>query len=90
MLHTHRRNGHYHPHLHLLATSGGFDGQKQRWEHLHYLPYVLRRRKGQWHLLRMVRQTLKSDAIHRLVDRCFTQYPNGVVTNVQKGQVPAG
>ncbi len=38
----------------------------------------------------MVRQTLKSDAINQLVDRCFTQYPNGLVTNVQKGQVPAG
>jgi hypothetical protein len=90
VLHTHGRNGHYHPHLHLMATSGGFDGQGQRWEHLHYLPYALLRRKWQWHLLRMVRQTLKSDAINRLVDRCFTQYPNGLVTNVQKGQVPAG
>src|SRR6266566_8647200 len=38
----------------------------------------------------MVRQTLKSDAINQLVDRCFTQYPNGLVTNVQKGQVPSG
>jgi hypothetical protein len=25
VLHTHGRNGHYHPHLHLLATSGGYD-----------------------------------------------------------------
>jgi hypothetical protein len=25
VLHTHGRNGQYHPHLHLLATSGGYD-----------------------------------------------------------------
>jgi Putative transposase len=73
-----------------MATSGGLDGQGQRWEHLQYLPYALLRRKWQWHLLCMVRRTRKSDAINRLVDRCFTPYPNGLVTNVQKGQVPAG
>ena len=28
VLHTHGRNGQYHPHLHLLATSGGYDGQE--------------------------------------------------------------
>jgi predicted SnoaL-like aldol condensation-catalyzing enzyme len=90
VIHTHGRNGHSHPHLHLIATSGGFDSQGQRWEHLQYLPYALLRRKWQWHLLRMVRQTLKSEAINRLVDGCFKQYPNGLVTNVQKGQVPSG
>ena len=26
VLHTHGRNGQYHPHLHVLATSGGYDG----------------------------------------------------------------
>ena len=31
--HTHGRNGHYHPHLHLIATSGGYDEQGERWEH---------------------------------------------------------
>src|SRR5215510_2397817 len=36
VLHTHGRNGHYHPHLHLMATSGGYDGSGERWEHLHY------------------------------------------------------
>jgi len=87
--HTHGRNGHYHPHLHLLATSGGYDGQGERWEHLHYLPYALLRRKWQWHLLSMVRQTLKTEAINQLVDACFTKYPNGLVTNVQKGAVPS-
>ena len=89
VLHTHGRNGQYHPHLHLLATSGGYDDQRERWEHLQYLPYALLRRKWQWHLLTMLRQTLKTEAVQGLVDACFRQYPNGLVTNVQKGQVPS-
>lgn len=90
VLHTHGRNGQYHPHLHLIATSGGLDGQGHRWEHLQYLPYALLRRKWQWYLLSMLRQTLKTEAINRLVDACFKQYPQGLVTNVQKGTVPSG
>ena len=89
VLHTHGRNGQYHPHLHLLATSGGYDDQGERWEHLQYLPYALLRRKWQWHLLTTLRQTLKTEAINELIDVCFRKYPNGLVTNVQKGQVPS-
>jgi Putative transposase/Transposase zinc-binding domain len=89
VLHTHGRHGQYHPHLHLLATSGGYDVAGERWEHLQYLPYDLLRRTWQWHLLSMIRKTLETDAIHQLVDACFTKYPNGLVTNVQKGQVPS-
>jgi hypothetical protein len=89
VLHTHGRNGQYHHHLHVIATSGGLDGSGECWEHLQYLPYGLLRRKWQWHLLTMVRKTLKSDVINRLVDTCFRQYPQGLVTNVQKGQVPS-
>ena len=89
VLHTHGRNGQYHPHLHLLATSGGYDGPGEHWEHLQYVPYALLRRKWQWHLLTMLRQTLKTEAINQLVDACFRKYPNGLVTNVQKGTVPS-
>ena len=89
VLHTHGRNGQYHPHLHVLATSGGYDAQGARWEHLQYLPYDLLRRKWQWHLLTMLRQTLQTEDINRLVDACCRQYPNGLVTNVQKGTVPS-
>jgi hypothetical protein len=89
VLHTHGRNGQYHPHLHLLATSGGYDAPGERWEHLSYLPYALLRRKWQWHLLTMLRQTLKTEAMNQLVDTCFRKYPNGLVTNVQKGNVPS-
>ena len=89
VLHTHGRNGPYHPHLHLIATSGGYDGQGECWEHLQYLPYALLRSKWQWHLLTMLRRTLESDAINQLVDTCFRKYPDGLVTNVQKGAVPS-
>jgi hypothetical protein len=89
VLHTHGRNGQYHPHLHVLATSGGYDAQAARWEHLQYLPYDLLRRKWQWHLLSTLRQTLATDAIKQLVAVCFRKYPNGLVTNVQQGHVPS-
>ena len=89
VIHTHGRNGQYHPHLHLLATSGGYDEAGERWEHVQYVPYELRRRKWQWHLLTTWRKTLETDAMKRLVDVCFRQYPNGLVTNVQKGKVPS-
>jgi len=71
VLHTHGRHGQYHPHLHVLATSGGYESQRARWEPLQDLPYELRRRQWQWHLLTMRRQTLKTEAIHQLVDACF-------------------
>ena len=89
VLHTHGRNGQYHPHLHLIATSGGYDSSGERWEHLTYLPYERLRRKWQWHLLTMLRQTLQTDTVNQLVDTCFRKYPNGLVTNVQKGAVPS-
>ena len=88
MLHTHGRHGQYHPHLHVLATSGGYDAQDARWEHLQYMPYALLRRQWQWHLLTTLRQTIKTDAVHRLVDTCFRQYPDGLVTNVPQGRRP--
>ena len=74
VLHTHGRNGQYHPHLHLLATSGGYDAQGARWEHLQYMPYALLRRKWQWHLLTMLRQTLQTEAIHQLTGCEFCNY----------------
>jgi hypothetical protein len=89
VLHTHGRNGQSHPPLHVLATSGGDDAQGARWEPLPYLPYDLLRRTWQWHVLSTLRQTLATDAIKPLVERCCRTYPNGLVTNVHKGPVPS-
>src|SRR6516165_11972755 len=89
VIQTHGRNGQYNPHLHIIATSGGWDPQASQWVHLDYLPYPLLRQKWQWHLLTMLRQTLKTKGINRLVDACYTRYRKGFVTNVQKGDVPS-
>jgi Putative transposase len=48
----------------------------------------LLRKKWQWHLLTMLRQTVQTDAMARLIDVCYTRYREGFVTNVQKGDVP--
>jgi Putative transposase len=86
---TQGRNGQYNPHLHLIGTSGGLDKQANEWVHLDYLPYPLLRKKWQWYVLTMLRHTVQTKEINRLVDLCYTQYPNGFVTNVQKGDVPS-
>src|SRR5260370_42520638 len=64
VLHTHGRNGQYHPHLHVLATSGGDDAPGEGWEHLQYVPYALLRRQRQGPLLAMPRQALTTGALH--------------------------
>jgi hypothetical protein len=86
---THGRSGQYNPHLHIIATSGGWDQEAKQWAHIDYLPYSMLRKKWQWYLLTMLRQTLKSREINRLIDICYPRYRNGFVTNVQKGDVPS-
>jgi len=53
------------------------------------LPYAVLRRPWQWHLLTMLRQTLKTDAIHQWVEGGCRKSPNGLVPNVHKGHVPS-
>jgi hypothetical protein len=86
---THGRHGQYNPHLHGIATSGGWEQQAQQWVHLEYVPYPMLRKKWPWPLLTMLRQTLKIPEIKRLVDICYTRYREGCVTNAHKGDVPS-
>ena len=48
VIQTHGRNGQYNPHLHIIATRGGWDRQGRQWLHLAYLPYPMLRKKWQW------------------------------------------
>jgi len=88
VIQTHGRNGQYNPHLHMIATSGGWEPQANQWCHLDYIPYRLLRKQWQWHLLAMLRQTVKTHEMARLIDVCSTRYREGLVTNVQKGDGP--
>lgn len=89
VLQTHGRNGHYNPHLHIIATSGGLDQDSQKWVHLNYLPYHVLHKKWQWYLLEMLREEVDTEEIDKLVDKCYKDYPKGFVANVQKGDVPS-
>jgi hypothetical protein len=89
VLHTHGRNGQYPPPRHVLATSGGDEAQGACGEPLPDVPSHRLRRTWQWHLLTMLRQTLKTEAINPLVEACVRKSPNGLGSNVHKGTVPA-
>jgi hypothetical protein len=89
VIQTHGRNGQYNPHLHIIATSGGWDEQAKQWVHLGYVPYPMLHKKWQWYALEMCREALHTDEIDRLVHACYAKYPNGFVANVQKGDVPS-
>jgi len=89
VIQTHGRNGRDNPHLHIIATSGGWEPQARQWIHRDDVPYRLLRKKWQWYLLTMLRQTVQTSTIKRLVDVCDTRYREGFVTNVPKGDVPS-
>ncbi len=86
---THGRHGQYTPPLHIIATSGGLDTQANEWMHLDYLPYPMLRKKWQGYVVTMLRHTVQTKEMDRLVDLCDTRYHNGFVTNVPKGDVPS-
>lgn len=88
VLQTHGRNGQYNVHLHIIATSGGYDEKGKKWAHLNYLPYPLLHKKWQWYLLEMLRKEVDTEGIEEEIDYCYKKYPNGFVANVQKGDVP--
>lgn len=58
------------PQVPVAPGRGGWDPQAKQWVHLDYVPYPMLRKKWQWHLLTMVRQTLKTKESNRLVDAC--------------------
>src|SRR3989442_5769676 len=89
VIQTHGRNGQYNPHLHIIATSGGWEPQARQWVHLDYIPYSMLRKKWQWHLLTMLRQTVKTPEMRRVVGNGDKRHRAGVVWEVPKGGSPA-
>jgi hypothetical protein len=91
VLQTNGRSGSYNPHLHVIMTSGGVAKNRQGvwyWVKLKYLPYELLHKKWRYHLFEMFKEQLPSKEIRAKIDRLYDKYPNGLVANIQRGQVP--
>jgi len=91
VLQTNGRSGSYNPHLHIIMTSGGVAVNKQGeeyWVSLKYLPYEMLHKKWQYYLFEMIKEQLPGKEIRGQIDRLYRKYPNGLVANIQKGQVP--
>jgi Putative transposase len=61
VLETAGRSGHWHPHLHILMTSGGMTPQK-RWREVDYFPFTVLHKQWQYHLFTMLKQRVGTRA----------------------------
>lgn len=85
------RNGEWNPHLHIIMTSGGLTkGKDQRWRELKYIPFELLHKKWQYHLFGLIKKHVGTEEACRHIDKLWKQYPNGLVTFLDKGEVPEG
>ena len=89
VLQTAGRSGSFNPHLHILCTSGGMtkDG---RWKGFGFIDFNLVHRQWQYHLLKMLRENVKSERLEEAIDSCWRGYPAGLVAYIEKGDVPRG
>jgi len=91
VLQTNGRSGSYNPHLHIIMTSGGIvpDGRGgHSWVTLRYFPYEILHKKWQYHLFRMLQERVPTREMRAKIDELYRSYPDGLVANIQKGEVP--
>jgi hypothetical protein len=88
---TNGRSGSYNPHLHFIMTSGGVVAGRhggQYWLTLRYLPYDMLHKKWQYHLFEMLKEQIPTRQMRQKIDELYKRYPNGLVANIQRGEVP--
>jgi len=87
---THGRSGSYNPHLHIILSSGGINEKREKWVELGYFPYPILHKKWQYHLFTMLKREVDTPEMKQLIDELWARYPQGLVANVQRGEVPEG
>ena len=91
VIQTNGRSGSYNPHLHIIMTSGGIVASGRgghSWVTLKYFPYEILHKKWQYHLFRMLKEQVPTPEMQAQIDELYRKYPNGLVANIQKGEVP--
>ena len=89
VLQTGGRSGEYNPHLHIIGTSGGMT-EERKWKGFGYIDYDLFHKKWQYSLLNMLREKDKNKEMEKDIQECWKKYPNGFVSYIERGEVPAG
>ena len=91
VIQTNGRSGSYNPHLHIIMTSGGIVANGRGghfWVTLKYLPYEILHKKWQYHLFRMLKERVPTQEMQAKINELYRKYPDGLVANIQKGEVP--
>jgi len=89
VLETAGRSGHWHPHLHILMTSGGVTSQQQ-WREVDDFPFTVLPKKWQYDLFTLLKQRVGTHALKATIDALWRKYAKGVVAYLEEGKVPAG
>jgi hypothetical protein len=88
VLQTAGRSANYNPHLHIIMTDGGLDGEG-KWHSLGYFPYEVLHKKWQYYLFTMVKEKLGEHVeVVALIDELWQRYPNGLVAYLKEESVP--
>jgi hypothetical protein len=83
-VHTFGRALNFHPHVHVLVTEGGLQGER-KWQPVKHFPAKSVCRRFQRHVLTALRKKFKGNKkVLALVGRCFDRYPKGFWVNVQR------
>ena len=53
-----------------------------------YFPYKVLHKKWQHHLFEMLKEQVPTKEMRAKIDELYSRYPNGLVANIQKGDVP--
>jgi len=81
VVHTFGRGLNFHPHVHVLITEGGLDGDK-KWQKIPFLPYALLRKKWQYYLLTEIKARLPKTIFNsRFIDQLFKNNGAGFYVN---------
>jgi len=81
-VHTFGQALNFHPHVHVLVTEGGLQGEC-KWQPVTYFSPVSVGRRFQYHLLTALRRKFKHNRkVLALIGRCFDRCPNGFGVNL--------
>lgn len=89
VLQTSGRDGTYNPHLHIIMTDGGLNENSGKWCSLGYFPYKTLHKKWQYHLLKKLKELIKTEELKEDVNKMWKKYKDsGFVVQIDKGRMP--